>query len=273
MSWGIQTVYIPRENLRFLEEWLAYHTLIGADYFYLYDNTGSTTLLLNNAAAVNGRTKYGVELDFSLSDADILDIEAEILRKYPVTKVNWRPMADGKIIHGHVASVDHFAETTRMDWCAFIDIDEFVYSPYAVSDLLHGRALKMQQKKFADRFGYDRALEINRTFPIDTRVWGSKLFIRMEHYIPGGAHIHDLNAHKMGADLAVNFEHLHFHHYNHNRTGHQWLLANRNYVDPTWRPVPFEEVFTQTCDVLVERSGALDYGSFVPTPRTPRWPK
>ena len=38
---AIQTVFILKENLPFLEEWIVYHKKIGVDKFYLYDNTGS----------------------------------------------------------------------------------------------------------------------------------------------------------------------------------------------------------------------------------------
>lgn len=91
MAWGIQTVYLPRENLQFLEEWLQYHVLLGAEYFYLYDNTGSETIFLGNSLAINGKNKYGVPFDLSLPDVQIEEMEAEIFRKYPVTKVKWQP--------------------------------------------------------------------------------------------------------------------------------------------------------------------------------------
>ncbi len=93
MAWGIHTVYIPRENLRFLEEWIQYHLLLGTEYFYLYDNTGSTSLEHGNSIAVNGKNKYGRSFDQSLTDAGIEDIEAEIFKKYPADlagNVNWK---------------------------------------------------------------------------------------------------------------------------------------------------------------------------------------
>jgi len=74
MAWGIHTIYIPRENLRFLEEWIQYHLLLGAEYFYLY-NTGSTFLDLGNSIAITGKNKYGVPIDFSLTDAEVEEIE------------------------------------------------------------------------------------------------------------------------------------------------------------------------------------------------------
>ena len=198
MVWSIHTVYLPRENLRFLEEWLAYHTALGADHFYLYDNTGSTDLHLDHAVAVTGRNKHGLEMDFTLSDGDILDIEAQILRRYPVTKVTWQPRENWQDHpFGHVASADHLAATAALDWCAFIDIDEFLNPLYPMADLLEGKAVTMRQKKFADRLtttapsispGRSRSARSTRR---------GKCIINMKHYIPGGPNIHNLNVHLM----------------------------------------------------------------------------
>ncbi len=156
MAWGIHTVYIPRENLRFLEEWIQYHLLLGAEYFYLYDNTGSTFLDLGNSIAITGKNKYGVPIDFSLTDAEVEEIEAEIFRKYPVQKIKWQPRQDGKIVLDQPVACDHFAETYLVDWCAFIDTDEFLCSPFKIDELLEGSAVRICQKKFEDRHRYQR---------------------------------------------------------------------------------------------------------------------
>lgn len=36
---AIHTVFIARENIYFMEEWINYHIRIGFDKFYLYDNS------------------------------------------------------------------------------------------------------------------------------------------------------------------------------------------------------------------------------------------
>jgi hypothetical protein len=263
MSWGIQTVYLPRENLRFLEEWLQYHTMLGADYFYLYDNTGSRTIDLGNSAAVNGKNKYGVPLDFSLSDAQIEEIEAEIFKKYPVTKIKWRPMRDGEIIYGQTLACDHFSETTRVDWCAFIDIDEFLCTPYSVADFLKGKAVKISQKKFADRSRYCTALEVTDTFSIDTRRWSPKLIINMKYYRSGANSIHNLRINSFFKPPVQEPSDLRFNHYNHNERGHKWLMENSHWIDKSWRPVVFDAVFNERCDFLHQLSRQISYGGFV----------
>lgn len=261
MSWGIQTAYLPRENLAYMEEWLVYHLLLGAEYFYLYDNTGSTDLKLGQAIAVTGKNKYGIPMDFTLSDEEIAEIEAAILKKFPVVKVPWQPVQDGRIIHGHVASCDHFSDRMKSSWCAFIDMDEFLCSPHPIADLLEGQAVLITQKKFADRFTRPTALEITDTFTIDTQRWGVKLIVNMEHYIKGGRSVHHLNADQL--DLVQwDADVLRFNHYNHNRRGHEWLLSSYTSLDPAWSPAPFEEVFTEKCDLLLKRSREIDYSKF-----------
>ena len=39
---GAHTVFLPGDNVLFLEEWVTYHHLKGITHFFLYDNTGST---------------------------------------------------------------------------------------------------------------------------------------------------------------------------------------------------------------------------------------
>ncbi|MGD0334242.1 MAG: hypothetical protein ABSA90_13450 [Xanthobacteraceae bacterium] len=265
MAWGIHTVYIPRENLRFLEEWIQYHLLLGAEYFYLYDNTGSTFLDLGNSIAMTGKNKYGVSIDFSLTDAEVEEIEAEIFRKYPVQKIKWQPRQDGKIVLDQPAACDHFAETYSVDWCAFIDIDEFLCSPFKIDELLEGSAVRIYQKKFEDRHDYRTALEITKSFSINTQRWASKLIVKMQDYVIGGESIHSLNTRTPPVSLTLDV--LRFNHYNHNRRGHEWLLENYQQLDPSWQPKAFEVVFDETCDILSGVAKQIDYAKFTKVTR------
>ena len=265
MAWGIHTVYIPRENLRFLEEWIQYHLLLGAEYFYLYDNTGSTFIDLGNSIAITGKNKYGVPIDFSLTDAEVEDIEAEIFRKYPVQKIKWQPRQDGKIVLDQPAACDHFAETYSADWCAFIDIDEFLCSPFKIDELLEGSAVRICQKKFEDRHDYRTALEITKSFSINTQRWASKLIVKMQDYVIGGESIHSLNTRTPPVSLALDV--LRFNHYNHNRRGHEWLLENYQQLDPSWQPKAFEVVFDETCGILSGVAKQIDYAKFTKVTR------
>jgi hypothetical protein len=181
--------------------------------------------------------------------------------------VTWQPRANGEIVYGQPEACDHFAESTRVDWCAFIDIDEFLCTPHRVADLLHGPAVRISQKKFEHphRFGHDRVLAITKTFSIDTTRWGSKLIVNMKHYAKGGATIHALRLVQDQKPITLNLDTLRFNHYNHNCRGHQWLLDNCHLVDPSWSPVAFEHVFDERCELLRERSKQLDYACFEKT--------
>lgn len=264
--WGIQTTYQPRENLPFLEEWLQWHLGLGAEFFHIYDNTGSTTDRLGNSLAVNGLTRYGHKVDMSLSDKDVLEIEHEILRKYPVQKVIWQPRENGRIVMNQVAACDHFSGVVKEGWCAFIDMDEFLLPFAPMEAMLHGGAMRIRQKKFADRVEYSRVLDCEKTFTIDTRGWATKLIMDMAHYVPGRAsHIHELCSARQVIDLPL--ERIRFNHYNHGRVGHGWLLDNWRSIDPEWQPVPHEKTFDERCAIAKDRArGWIRYEDFVPVP-------
>jgi hypothetical protein len=93
---SICTMY--RDHASYLLEWLEFHRLVGADHFFLYDN-GS------------------------------VDDHLEVLGPYideGVVEVHGWPSHPGLI-----AAFDHCVERHRLDsrWIAFIDIDEFLFSP------------------------------------------------------------------------------------------------------------------------------------------------
>jgi hypothetical protein len=85
---------IVKDEGRYLEEWLAYHILLGCEHFYLFDN-GST------------------------------DDSQEILKKFVtygyVTRIDW-PLFPGQI-EAYNYTARAFGHLT--EWLAFIDIDEF----------------------------------------------------------------------------------------------------------------------------------------------------
>jgi hypothetical protein len=159
--------------------------------------------------------------------------------------VKWQPRTDGKIVHGHVLACDHFSESTNVDWCAFIDIDEFLYSPYKIEELLKGEAVRILQKKFEDLHSYSTALEITKTFSIDTRRWAPKLIVNMKHYVKGGETIHTLKVRSSDHPTLLDFNTFRFNHYNHNRAGHDCLLRYCSGLDGSWHPVRFEDVFNE----------------------------
>jgi hypothetical protein len=90
----LAVVAIVKNEGRYLEEWLAYHILLGCEHFYLFDNGSS-------------------------------DDSQEVLKKFVtygyVTRIDW-PLFPGQIDAYNFAArtFGHLAE-----WLAFIDVDEF----------------------------------------------------------------------------------------------------------------------------------------------------
>ena len=51
------TVFLPRENIFFIDEWLRYHIAVGFDHFYLFDNGGSRWVDCGHNLEVTARNK------------------------------------------------------------------------------------------------------------------------------------------------------------------------------------------------------------------------
>ena len=132
---GVHTVFLAKENILFLKEWILYHRLKGIDHFFLYDNTGATRsspTVESSPHTVHGRvTKYGVPYDelVRLSSKQVQHILDEIQREIPNVEVlRWRPTdEDGNIIHAQIdAHNDALARYgAAVDWMVFMDMDEF----------------------------------------------------------------------------------------------------------------------------------------------------
>jgi len=235
---SIQTVFLPRENIMFLEEWMAYHVLLGVEHFYLYDNTGS----IGRQGSNQTTSKHGVnfyELTKHLSDADIEERMHDIFERIQaeVTLVKWQPKNDkGKIVYAIADAIKHFYQNFRdkNDWVAFIDIDEFIFSPtnINVSEILQESSalgvseLILKQKKFLDRFRAKTNKVINIydcIEGIDTARWGSKVIIRINdlnvEQIPN---IHSLQVCD-GKLKPVDEQVLRFNHYNVNAKELKWM--------------------------------------------------
>ena len=165
---GIHTVFIAKENILFLKEWILYHKLKGVAHFFLYDNTGVTRSSYwaeRSPHNVNGRvSKYGVPYDelVNLSDAEIRRILDDIQREIPnVTIVRWQPRdSDGNIMYAQVRAANDALSRygERVDWMAFMDMDEFMVSHESVTDLC----------RWLESRGYDGG--IMPDLPMSTRI-------------------------------------------------------------------------------------------------------
>lgn len=135
---AIHSVFILKENILFLEEWIDYHIQLGVDYFYLYDNSKVEKVVGFDAPKkwlIPGKVnKYKVDYDkiVNLTDDQINGVLNKIKEKYNgiVNIIEWSPMdVDGKVCYfqekAHADCHDRLKEA-NVDWCASIDLDEFI---------------------------------------------------------------------------------------------------------------------------------------------------
>jgi hypothetical protein len=248
----IQTVYIPRENILFLDEWMNHHKNLGVDEFWMYDNSGSTFKDFVGNLQVDGMDKYGNEvmnLTSHLSDNDILNLETEIFKKYNAKKISWTPKSpSGEITYGQVESIYHFKNEVSFGFCCFIDIDEFIilnkfnnikdYISNVYKEDYQGIVIK--QKKYASRWeNPSNVLSINKTFNFDTTHWAPKVIANIEKI----TRKNNTNIHTFIDKNIIDNELCYFKHFNHNINGHNWLLSNYEYLDKNWIPKNFNDVW------------------------------
>ena len=197
------TVFLPRENLFFLEEWLGYHLAIGFEHFHLYDNSGSRWIDCGQSLEVTSRNKRGEPVYRLLADRSEADVRRELdailapfVRHGLVTLVPWQPRDEsGQITYGQAAAfMDYVRRHAReTDWVAFTDVDEFIVPtrddtvPELLTEVERAGVsyLVLPQKCFASRFDeggnpVDRVLEISRCADWVTADFGRKALIRAD---------------------------------------------------------------------------------------------
>jgi hypothetical protein len=155
---SFHTIFILSENIQWLEEFLIYYKYIGFDHFYLYDNEGST----GGANNTDKQSRWGYEALTTNSEADKEKLE-KIMNKYGtmITYVKWQPKNEqNKIVYGQVEGLRHFIQTYGHEttWVAFMDLDEFIFSPSNMDIVDYMKTLpqtvskvRLSMKVFADR--------------------------------------------------------------------------------------------------------------------------
>lgn len=133
---GVHTVFILAENILYLEEWLVHHVQLGVSKFYLYDNSKVTTKSpfdQPNPHLVPGQvSKYGVHFRDLVTDTEVNTRFQDLLERYPqIVYTDWSPMDDhGNILYDQEGAHAHCLERLKheggIDWCANIDMDEFI---------------------------------------------------------------------------------------------------------------------------------------------------
>ena len=168
-SMGIHCIFLARENILFLKEWILYHQNLGIDKFYLYDNTGS-----KKAAGSQNRSKklklgsinkYNVDYGkyVSWSDEEVQQELKKICDSFgsAVVLEKWQPLdKSGMQIHGqedgHADCIRRFGH--QIDWLCVLDLDEWLYikdgklKSYLRALPGNVSCVQLKQKKMASRF-------------------------------------------------------------------------------------------------------------------------
>ena len=141
LSFGIFTVFIKKENIVFLEEWLDYHWMIGFRYFYLFDNSKvreKSNHNKRNPHLIPGKkNKHGIDYDkcIQLTTEEMEKIWENVLKKYgnALYYYEWSPKnpETGKIMFDQIGALNYFnrnvCDRRVVDWIACIDMDEYIY--------------------------------------------------------------------------------------------------------------------------------------------------
>lgn len=134
---GIHTVFIAKENILFLKEWILYHKYMGIEHFFLYDNSGGDGIrpgVVKPHFERDRKNKYGIRYDdvVSLSDAEVSEVLDHIRLEIPnVHIVTWQPTDDqGRIRYAQEKAQNDALKRfgPMVDWMFFMDLDEFLVS-------------------------------------------------------------------------------------------------------------------------------------------------
>ena len=156
---GVHTVFIAKENILFLKEWILYHKWKGIDSFFLYDNSGGGGAGENYFQRLR-KNKYAIPYDdlVTLSDAEITEILDHVQREIPnVHIIKWQPTdSEGRVMHaqveGHNDALKRFGPS--VDWMVFMDIDEFLVSSEPIPEI----ARRLEAGGYDGGLMYDRVM-------------------------------------------------------------------------------------------------------------------
>ena len=156
MKIAIHSVFILKENILFLEEWIDYHMTIGFDKFYLYDNSKVSKVtgwdLRHQHIQLGKINKYHINYDniINMSEEEIQDFIKNICNKYKCIEIiEWSPKdSDGNILYNQREAHNDCLKRLKNDkinWCANIDMDEYIVVNGTIK-----KFIKNKRKKFSN---------------------------------------------------------------------------------------------------------------------------
>jgi hypothetical protein len=220
---AIHTVYKPQENLDQLEDWLLYHSHLGFEKFYMYDNGSSFKTRSQDSFKTfdQAPTKnfYGYQYKYSLEEAR--KKQEKIFSLFNVEHMVWDPVdANGKPVFNQFGAIKHYYEHANRSLTAFIDVDEFIIKREGFYPS------RMVQKKYHSIHEYNRVYEISKCLEQKPNInWASKVMLDTSEYSIKDISSTDIHMRSLDLPVSKNY----FNHYNYNEVLHKWLVDN--YLD------------------------------------------
>lgn len=264
MRLSVQTLFLPRESLPYMEEWLLYHTLLGFEKFSLYDNTGSSGDIDSPFRRKYGSqlTKYGLpKISEEVPDEELGDRVRTVCAKFNVELTPWPSAAFSQSVL--LETIRDHCSRCDSDYTAFIDMDEYICvgGGMSIGEFMEREVVgkgfcgvRMAQQKMPhilkEKLTLNRRVwEITETFQMETRGWAPKNILPTKG-VSFGKDIHNLSRHGNLLDQPDRNA-IKINHYNTNEYQMHWLKHNHMHFD---RKTPFESLFLgQSHDHSIER--------------------
>lgn len=197
-SLAIMTVFILKENILFLEEWIQHHLNMGVDYFVLYDNSKvqvQPKLSEGDKYVKPGKVnRHNINYGEVITDEKAQNEFNKLLDKYhdKIDIIPWEKKNDeGKIEYFQLEAYRDFISNyfRIFDYGLFIDMDEFMISRSGKSLKNITRSMKessvtslyFNSKLFSSRFnhiGYP-VKSINKCISSDRNKDGHKSMVKL----------------------------------------------------------------------------------------------
>lgn len=177
MNISIFTLFSPRLEVMYLDEWISHHLMVGVDTIYLYNNGFQIVDTMYPGDGKTWQKKNYAEHMGQYSDQEINLMIENICKKYKnkVKLENWRyGIETGAYPGSQINGYRHCVENNKSDWWLFIDIDEFILSKNYknINEFLLNQdtnkygAFTLGQKLYQQRTGtcVRKILECDRTY-------------------------------------------------------------------------------------------------------------
>jgi hypothetical protein len=139
-----------KNEARYMREWLEFHILVGVEKFFMYNNCSTD--------------------DYMSVLKPYIDAGIVVLTEWPLTSPSQMSAYEDFILMVHGYNVWQKPMIPRKTWCAFIDLDEFLYSPshpslpFLLSNIPHACSMGVNWRCFGsgNQDSYDSRPVIER---------------------------------------------------------------------------------------------------------------